>query len=66
MELADGVAGLEVGQPKADEDVRPADDEDPEVQQVENAATTSSVARISACSRRSIGLALAARVWSMR
>ena len=35
VELADRVAGLEVGQAQADEDVRAADDEDREVEQVE-------------------------------
>ena len=35
VQLADRVAGLEVGQAEADEDVRPADDEDAEVEQVE-------------------------------
>ncbi len=35
VELADRVARLEVGQPETDEDVRAADDEDRQVEQVE-------------------------------
>jgi hypothetical protein len=35
MELADCVAGLEIGQAQANQNVRPTDDQDGEVQQVE-------------------------------
>ena len=35
VELADGVPGLEIGQAEADKDVRTADDQDRQVQEVE-------------------------------
>ena len=65
VQLADGVAGLEIREAEADEDVRAADDEDAEVEQVEQEGPgrsrtprrPGSSTRTSACSRRNIVLA---------